>query len=529
MSALIIPRASPPFTPSGSPPFTPSVAPQARSRGAPQSAKPPPGDHERVAAPRLRTFGPTLGVNGGTTGLKRSQPPSGVEGRLALLTALLALCACGPAADGDPFAGDIPFTPDRPTLPTSVSAEPYTGSDPLVMDAQTRYPTGLDLHRKVVLRTCGPTNGVCHNQKEYPDLHTPATFMAALGAPCNVQPGSWASVFDRCERAGDRFELEGQALPQTEIAWLELLPGETPDLEKENLRPDDATPGLHVFLRTPVPDKVKDPYSTALFIRPFVTADGTTQPLPFATYRTRWWILPDRRHLFGEVQDYQSDNAAAVAAAGVQQGDQNRNGLFGATAGKLVPLLNAGKPEESYLIARLRGVMQGEKVPGTRMPLANQPPSIPDMLGLMCFVEGLSMSPPPSISSAIDYNRCSYTADPGALNLVGQGVTWKGKILPLLQASCGGCHGGAAPSAGLDIMGTNPHARLLSASKQRGSLNLIQPGSPEKSYLWLKVSGDGSVVGLRMPLNASNQPIPMSQEDLDALQTWILAGALQDG
>ncbi len=447
--------------------------------------------------------------------------------RLLLIAALAA--GCGRGADGDPFAGDIPFTPSRPELPTALSAPVYTGTDPLVQDAQTRYPTGLDLHRKVVLRTCGPTNGVCHNQKEYPDLHTPATFMAALGAPCNVQPGTWSSVFDRCEREGDRLELDGQAMPATEIAWLELLPGETPDLEETKQQADETTPGLHLVLRTPVPDKVKNPYSTGVFIRPFVTSDGSVQPLPFATYRTRWWILADRRHLVAEVRDYQSDDAARIAAAAIQQGDQNRNGMFGASAGKLVPLLNAGKPEESYLVARLRGVMQGEKVPGTRMPLANQPPSIPDMLGLMCFIEGLSMTPPPSISNGIDYNRCSYSADPGALNLVGLGVTWKGKILPLLEASCGGCHNATTPTAGLNILAADAHARLLATSTQRGSLNLIQPGSPEKSYLWLKVSGDGSVLGQRMPLNSSNQPAPLTQEALDALQTWILAGALQDG
>jgi hypothetical protein len=32
-----------------------------------------------------------------------------------------------------------------------------------------------------------------------------------------------------------------------------------------------------------------------------------------------------------------------------------------------------------------------------------------------------------------------------------------------------------------------------------------------------------------MPLNSSNQPAPLAQDALDALQTWILAGALQDG
>ena len=67
----------------------------------------------------------------------------------------------------------------------------------------------------------------------------------------------------------------------------------------------------------------------------------------------------------------------------------NRNGVFGFRTGRAVSLITPGKPEESYLVARLRGHMQGETVPGSRMPLANQPPSIPDMVALMCFIEGM--------------------------------------------------------------------------------------------------------------------------------------------
>ena len=39
-----------------------------------------------------------------------------------------------------------------------------------------------------------------------------------------------------------------------------------------------------------------------------------------------------------------------------------------------------GSPETSYLIARLRGVMENEEIPGSRMPLANPPLTIAEML-----------------------------------------------------------------------------------------------------------------------------------------------------
>ncbi|MGQ0504411.1 MAG: c-type cytochrome domain-containing protein [Myxococcaceae bacterium] len=446
----------------------------------------------------------------------------------ASLAAALLLSACGNQAFPDPLSGEILFTPERPSMSPIVKAMPYTGADPLVLEAQTRYPTGMDLQHKVILRTCGPTNGVCHNQKEYPDLHTSATFMSAIGARCNVQPGSWSSVFDRCERPGDKFQLEGQTMDETEVGWLDLVPGVSPDYDETDTRPDEVSPGLHVFLSKPLPAKVNDPYGSGLFVRTFVDAAGNLQTLPFASYRSRWYVLADRRHLVATVAEYQADSATRIATAGILQGDQNRNGTFGSTAQNIVSLLNPGRPEESYLVARLRGYMQADKVPGTRMPLANQPPSIPDMLGLMCFIEGLEGVQSPSILSDIDYNNCSYIADPAALNIVGNGVTFKTRVQPLLAVSCGGCHGGANPQGGLNLVDGDVHARLLQSSLQRASLNLIQPGSPEKSYLWLKVSGDGSIVNLRMPLNSNNVPQPLPQDALDALQTWILAGALND-
>lgn len=191
--------------------------------------------------------------------------------------------------------------------------------------------------------------------------------------------------------------------------------------------------------------------------------------------------------------------------------------------------MNPGKPEESYLVARLRGHMQGETIPGTRMPLANQPPSIPDMVALMCFIEGLNSAKGYNLANPIRYEGCSYTADPGALNLVGKGVTFSGKIKPMLQANCGGCHGGQNPQGQLDLLSDGLFDRLFKASRQQVARKLIAPGQPEQSYLWLKLSGDGSITGMRMPIDPLGGGVrPLSPEDLTAMETWITAGALND-
>ena len=438
------------------------------------------------------------------------------------LAALALACGASKAPTGD--SGNIDFDPHRPTLGTPTTVAPYTGSDPDVQAAQRTYPTGLDLHRKLILRTCAGTNGVCHNQKEYPDMHTPATFLSTIGAPCNVQSGSYEGVFDRCERLGDRFRFAEQSFREIEIGWFELVAGDTPTLDSKGTRPDATTAGLHLYLHDPIPGSDERLGATGTFIRNFIDDANNVQTLAFASYQTTWWVLDDRRHVFAEVSEYQHDTVDGLVASGIVQGDQNRNGIYGARTGTTVPLLNPGKPEESYLVARLRGAMQDQTIPGTRMPLANQPPSVQDMLALMCFIQGLDPNAAQwDLESSIDYTKCTYSADPSALNLAGSGATWSKRVLPILQSNCGGCHGGSSPQAGLDMLGDahTVYLRLQQHSSQDPSLQLIFPGDPTKSYLWRKLSGDGTILGSRMPLNPLNGNASLPDDQLNDIQTWI--------
>ncbi|HEX5747134.1 MAG TPA: hypothetical protein VFZ09_12900 [Archangium sp.] len=456
---------------------------------------------------------------------------------LAVSLGALAL-ACGPTNPNPGDPGTIPFDPKRPTSAGTSDVTAYTGSDVDVLGAQLIYPTGIDLHRKLVMRTCSGTNGVCHNQKEYPDLHTPATFVASINAPCNVQSGTATGVFDRCERLGDRFRFTEPAFKEVEIGWFELVRGETPELDPRGTRPDESTPGLHLHLHDPVPVTSERINATGTFIRNFINDQGDVQELAFASYETRWWVLGDRRHLFAEVRENQRDTVEGLVASGIVQGDQNRNGTYGARiVGNTVPLIKPGKPEESYLVARLRGYMkrggEQEPVPGTRMPLANQPPNVQDMLALMCFIEGLDPNATQwSLSSAIDYNKCSYSANPSALSLAGSGDTWSARVLPILQSNCGGCHGGENPQGGLNLLGTSRevYQRLvLKPSVQKPTMNLIQPGSLDKSYLVLKLTGDGSIVGSRMPINPLNGNSPLPEAERQSIENWVfLSGAVEN-
>ena len=420
--------------------------------------------------------------------------------------------------------GSLTFEPDRPMLPDASVVAPYTGDDPIVMQAQAELTTGLDLHLKVIRRTCGPTGGVCHNTKEYPDLHTAANFLQAIGASCNVQSGSYEAVFDRCERPGDRIALDDG--PEREIGWLELIAGTPP--EDGELHPDATTPGLHIHLDAPL-EGVDHQGAQARFIRKFVTDEKRVEPLTYFSFQTTWWALDDGSHLYGQVRENQADEVQQLLSVGVVEGDANRNGTFGARQkNDPVHLIEPGNAEESYLIARLRGQMLGETIPGSRMPLANQPLSVPEMLALMCFIDGLAPgadSGSITLESGIDYAGCKYADDPESLDLLGSGISWQGRIRNILEFNCGGCHSEPTPQQGLSLKDGDVHARLLQASTERPELNLIEPGKPEQSYLWLKVTGDPSIVGSPMPLDPLAGTRRLSDAELADLRAWIEAGA----
>jgi hypothetical protein len=441
------------------------------------------------------------------------------------LVALLLLPACRETFDYN--SGNIDFDPDRPSVNEPGEVEPYSGADPIVIEAQEHFPTGLDLHKKVIWRTCTPNGGVCHNAKEYPDLRTPAEFASAFDAPCNIQPGEPTSVFDGCERPGDqvRFDAYGFGGDAMEIAFIEQLPGDDQEYGEGSV-PLDA-PGLHIHLVEPLPSERGESYGSGRFTRNHVEGDQVVT-FNYASYDTQWFLI-DPTHVFGRVQDYQLEAVQQLLASGVIEADPNRNGVVGSRMGFDVKLLAPGRPEDSYLIARLRGEMHDDPIPGSRMPLANAPLSIPEMLALFCLVEGWPNGGDQTfLSGPIDYNACSYSENPEDLNLLGEGVTWTARVAPILAANCGGCHSPEEAQAGLVLTGEGVYDRLLEPSTQLADVALIEPGVPEESYLYLKLTGDDRIIGNAMPYNPLTGEGRLTQAEIGDILTWISNGAVED-
>src|SRR5690606_34996669 len=99
------------------------------------------------------------------------------------------------------------------------------------------------------------------------------------------------------------------------------------------------------------------------------------------------------------------------------------------------------------------------------------------------------------------YDDCSYSVDPENLGLLGEGVTWAGRISRILRANCGSCHQGANAPEGLDLVDGDVYTAIFAQSKQSPDLKLIEPGDPEASYLWLKLIDDPAITGQPMPIN----------------------------
>lgn len=448
--------------------------------------------------------------------------------------ALTMVTACGEYEN--PYSGDLSqFDPDRPDPTEPGEVDPYDGNDPDVLEAQASFRTGLEFHNKVIWRSCTPNAGVCHNSKEYPDLRTPSSFAAAFGSNCNIQPGEPEAVYDGCERPGDRFTIVGGGFDfgEIEIGHVEFIQGEP--LEYGEEAPGEADPGLHIYLADPIPGDRTDGYGNGQFARTFIV-DGAVQDSVFYQFNTRWYVLPDRTHLMASVQQYQIDTVNNLLDTGVIEGDANRNGVFGAREqSEPTKLLDPGAPEHSYLIARMRGVIKDEDqndndVPGSRMPLANPPFTVPEMLAFFCLVEQFPEGGTEGeLAGMIDYKNCSYT-DPAKLadlNLLGDGVTWETRISKIIEQNCG-CHSPQAPAAGLVLYGEEGvYDRLLLDSEQNPDFKLVVPGDPENSYLLMKIKGADGIIGQPMPQDPVTGESALPQTLIDEIDSWIQLGAIE--
>lgn len=97
----------------------------------------------------------------------------------------------------------------------------------------------------------------------------------------------------------------------------------------------------------------------------------------------------------------------------------------------------------------------------------------------------------------------------------------------IFNTSCAvsGCHLGGAAAAQMDLGAGNAYGNLVGvASVEVPTLNRVEPGNPDDSYLVRKLEGTPGIVGLQMPRGRD----PLSAAQVQSIRDWIEAGAEND-
>jgi hypothetical protein len=110
----------------------------------------------------------------------------------------------------------------------------------------------------------------------------------------------------------------------------------------------------------------------------------------------------------------------------------------------------------------------------------------------------------------------------------GQAFTFAQVQTQIFTPTCAkaGCHSASAGSGGLVLEAGRSYGEIVNRpAVGNSSLDRIEPGDPERSYLIKKLRGDPDVTGARMPLD---NPGSLTQEQMDGIVGWVLAGAPND-
>ncbi|MEM6995125.1 MAG: hypothetical protein AAF721_31720 [Myxococcota bacterium] len=413
----------------------------------------------------------------------------------------------GEGGSGESGGGDAPSDGDADGGDDDNSAQAY------VEEAMEEFPTYMALHEKVITRTCTPFSNVCHNNKEYPELDTPLSVLSYFDKECNLpeRTADPETLYNGCEPQPDRVVFTSGpnvGWAGSDIAWVETI------------YDSNGPTSFEVHLRDAIPNNMAMPGvpETVRFSRR--TDEGgelTIDDVPNIVYGggSTYFTVTNAAGLMQSNLDNLETN--------ILGGDLNRDGVYGAEDENVsMRELNPGNPWQSYLLQRVQG-----NVPGSPMPLANQPLSAAEIVAIACWIEGAGTPEGKTVEAVIDYENCEYAADFGTPP-EDSGATLSGHVQPIFDTACAfaGCHGGANPVADLDLSAGNTRENLLDKpSTQLPAVDLVELGNPTNSYLVKKIRGADDIVNAPMPPEGYE---PLTDEQIATIKLWISYGAPND-
>jgi len=102
-------------------------------------------------------------------------------------------------------------------------------------------------------------------------------------------------------------------------------------------------------------------------------------------------------------------------------------------------------------------------------------------------------------------------------------VSFESDVAPILNRYCVMCHLPGAAQGGLSLY-PDAWSLLVNVPSAQSPLMQVNPGSPESSYLYVKLIDSGESVGgsgQQMPVQ---QP-PLDQDQIETIRLWIEQGA----
>ena len=105
-------------------------------------------------------------------------------------------------------------------------------------------------------------------------------------------------------------------------------------------------------------------------------------------------------------------------------------------------------------------------------------------------------------------------------------VSFRNEVLPILNERCVMCHVQGAEQGSLSLF-PEAWSQLIGVQAIESALKRVEPGAPERSYLYLKLLGQQESAGgsgARMPF----QQDPLTAQQMELFRRWIAEGATQD-
>jgi mono/diheme cytochrome c family protein len=123
-------------------------------------------------------------------------------------------------------------------------------------------------------------------------------------------------------------------------------------------------------------------------------------------------------------------------------------------------------------------------------------------------------------------------ADGGASPAVERGV-FAQTVRPIFDRACGLCHGATGQSAALTLGGSGVNSAeivkgLVGVRATNGNYDLVAPGDPAKSWLYLKLTGESATVACERACNRGVMPpagTRLTASEIESVRAWIASGA----